>query len=128
MAAGRAPRRPSARPLDRNHAAPELLMGAGVDGVLALELEPAVAADVENAELGWNGFDAVSVADRGRLDAGGDQHAAARLDAEGAQLDRAAVSVLDQGRLAARLINGKDGDIIFAPCERFRAVRIHQVR
>ena len=45
-----------------------------------------------------------------------------------AQLDRLAVGVLDQGRLAARLIDGKDGDIIFAPRKRFGAVQIHQVR
>src|SRR5271169_5425474 len=94
---------------ERNHAAPELLMRAGIDVVLALQLELAVTADVKNAELGRNGFGAAHVADRHRLDAGGDQHAAPWLDAEGAQLDGVAVGILDQGRLAARLIDGKDG-------------------
>src|SRR5262249_21121613 len=53
------------------------------------------------------------------------QHASGRIDSEGAQLDSASVGVLDQRRLASRLINGPDRDAILAASRHFLAVNCH---
>src|SRR5262249_51168393 len=108
-----------------HHAAPELGPAAYVDVVFSYEVELAVAADTEHGKPSGQRLKLSAVAHQQRLDAGRNQHASGRIDSEGAQLDSASVGVLDQRRLASRLINGPDRDAILAASRHFLAVNCH---
>ena len=96
------------RLLQGDHAAPELLHATDIDIVFAHKGKPPVGADAHHRDAGRQS------AILGRHDAGDDQKPAARIDAESAQLQAAAVEVLHQPRLARRLIDGESGDAVLA--------------
>src|ERR1700722_12873073 len=88
----------------RNHPAPELLLlGRGVDLVIAHEGAVAVVADPEHADGGGLGG---PVAHRHRPDRSGHQKTPALINPEGAQVIGVGFDALEQCRFAGGLING----------------------
>src|SRR6202167_2511290 len=79
----------------RNHAAPELLRVANIDVVFAREAKPAVGCNAKEHETCGGGRNAGRLARRKRHDAGRYQKTAARIDAEGAQLNTVTIDILD---------------------------------
>src|SRR5258708_38241761 len=92
--------------------------------MLAREFELAVAAHPVDGESGGERLDAPVLPHRKRLDARGDQQASAWIDREGAQLNSAPIDVLDQSRLAGRLVDREHRDAVFAAREYWLAFDI----
>ncbi len=94
----------------RDYAAPELVFAAHVHIVLAHEVELAVGAV---AYREWN---------LARCD----QHACARIEPEGAQRNATAVDVLDQRRLAGRLVDRERRDAVLTTSKHLLAFELHR--
>src|SRR5262249_14192288 len=108
----------------RHHPAPELAGLAGIDVVFAREGELAVRADAVDRQPGGERPDPVSFAHRHRPDARGDEQPPARIDAEGAQMNAAAVDGLDQFRLAGARVDREHRDAVVAAVEHPPAVEL----
>src|SRR5216684_9062357 len=89
----------------RHHAAPELVLAAHVHIVLAQEVKLAIGTDSVNRKACRKHLDGCAVAHRERDLARSDQHTSGRVEPEGAQRNAATVDVLNQGRLAGRLVD-----------------------
>src|SRR5258708_21930133 len=110
----------------RDHAAPELVFAAHVHIVLAHEVELAVGTDAVNREAGGERLDSGAVAYREWNLARCDQHASSRIQPEGAQRNAAAVDVLDQRRLAGRLVDRERRDAVLATSKHLLAFELHR--
>lgn len=111
----------------RDHSGPELLLfRARLDLVFAREGELAVAADAVHDDGGGKRGDVHAFADRHRPDRSGDEDPRRWIDPEGAQVIGVSVSVLDQRRLAAALIDGKDRDRVLAARKHLLALELAQ--
>src|SRR5262245_28546688 len=110
------------RSCQRHHPAPELLALGGIDVVFACEGEPAVVADAIDHDAGGERLDLVAFAHGQRADARRGQQPAARIDAEGAQVDALAVDGLDQLRLARLQVDGENRDVVLAAVEHLLAL------
>src|SRR5262249_48981197 len=85
-------------------------IGAGVDVILANEGELAVVSDSEHREGGWNDAHLIALAYRDRDQASRYQDAPAGVKRERARVRTLGIGSLDQGRLAALLVDGVDRD------------------
>src|SRR5262245_17505973 len=97
-----------------HHAAPELRELPSVDVVLAHKGERAVAADAIHAQGGGERSDRIAVAYGHGLDARRHQQAPACIDAEGTQMDRVRLAILQQRRLPSGLVYGEHGHVVLA--------------
>ena len=98
----------------RDHATPELHELPGIDVILAHKVERAVAADAIHAQAGRERGDGIAIAHGHRQDARCDQQAPVHTDADGAQMNRARFTMLDQRRLPCGLVDCENRNVVLA--------------
>jgi len=103
--------------LQRHHTHPEHGFVADIDVVFAHECQLAIIADAEHRQACGYCLYRVTITHIDRKIVLRDQQAATRVDVKGARVDLLGLDVLDQGRLAGRLVDRISDDAVFATFE-----------